>query len=342
MKRSEGAALGKFYEAMQRAANSSGESSPISDSGKQGSTALNFDETLLNPEGAGTADASSRASWNEASVSSEALRRKDPADCPRAHIREAATSQPVESVLGSSTPLGGSSEIADEQKTARSPFSTARLVDTGVFRSPTYAAYERVTQKLLKYRRTPRQSLILVTSAVGGEGTSTVARNTALALGRHETEKILLVDANIRNPAQHEAFGLEREVGLSDVLLGVAPLTSAIRGEDASEMSIMTAGSKVPSPAQLLAGPAFQGLVTSVLSMYDWVIIDGPPVTAYPDSASIAAVCGGALLVTRAESTRLEVVEEAKRILEETGVDLLGAVLNRRRYHIPAFIYRWL
>ena len=72
------------------------------------------------------------------------------------------------------------------------------------------------------------------------------------------------------------------------------------------------------------------------------MIIDGPPVTAYPDSASIAAACGGALLVTRAESTRFEVVEETKRILEETGVDLLGAVLNRRRYHIPGFIYRWL
>ena len=334
--------MARFYEAMQRAANSPGESSATSDSEKQGSALLHSDETLLKPEGSEMDDVFPEASEDEASVSSKARQRSNPADRREAHIREVATSPPAESDLGSNTPSGGSPEFADEQKAARSPFSTAQLVDTGVFRSPTYAAYERIIQRLLKFRRTPRQSLILVTSAVGGEGTSTVARSTALALGRHETEKILLVDANIRKPAQHEAFGLEREVGLSDVLLGVAPLTSAIRGDDASEMSVMTAGSKVPSPAQLLTGPAFQGVVTGVLSIYDWVIIDGPPVTAYPDSASIAAVCGGALLVTRAESTRFEVVEEARRILEETGVDLLGAVLNRRRYHIPGFIYRWL
>jgi len=334
--------LAKFYEAMQRAANSPGESSASSDPGKQESTPPEFDETLLKPECSETADVFPEARWEEASVSSEAWQRSESADRQEAQIREAAASPRAELVPGSNTPSGGSPEFADEQKAARSPFSTAQLVDTGMFRSPTYVAYERVIQRLLKYRRTPRQSVILVTSAVGGEGTSTVARNTALALARHETERILLVDANIRKPSQHEAFGLEREMGLSDVLLGVAPLISAIRGDDASEMSVMTAGSKVPSLAQLLAGLELQGVVTGLLSIYDWVIIDGPPVTAYPDSASIAAVCGGALLVTRAESTRFEVVEEAKRILEETGVDLLGAVLNRRRYHIPGFIYRWL
>jgi capsular exopolysaccharide synthesis family protein len=334
--------LARFYEAMQRAANSPGESSATSDSEKQGSSLPNFDEALLKPEGSETADVFPEAGENEASVSSEARQRTNAADRQEAHGREVVISSQAESIPGEYIPSGSSSANADEEVTSTNPFSSAQLVDTGVFRSPMYAAYERIIQRLLKFRRTTRQSLILVTSAVGGEGTSTVARSTALALGRHETEKILLVDANIRKPAQHEAFGLEREVGLSDVLLGVAPLTSAIRGDDASEISVMTAGSKVPSPAQLLTGPAFQGVMTSVLSIYDWVIIDGPPVTAYPDSASIAAVCGGALLVTRAESTRFEVVEEARRILEETGVDLLGAVLNRRRYHIPGFIYRWL
>ncbi len=334
--------MGKFYEAMQRAANSPGESSATSDSGTQGNAPPNLGETLLKPEDSETDDVFREANEDEASVSSKARQSTNPADHQEAHIREVATSPRAELVPNGHTPSGDLRAVADEQVSARNHFSTAQLVDTGVFRSPTYAAYERISQRLLKYRRTPRQSLILMTSAVEGEGTSTVARNTAVALGRHETDSILLVDAHIRKPTQHEAFGLEREVGLSDVLLGVAPLTSAIRDDDVSEMSVMTAGSKVPSPAQLLTGPAFQGVVTGLLSLFDWVIIDGPPVTAHPDSASIAAVCGGALLVTQAESTRFEVVEEAKRILEETGVDLLGAVLNRRRYHIPGFIYRRL
>ena len=96
------------------------------------------------------------------------------------------------------------------------------------------------------------------------------------------------------------------------------------------------------SPAQLLTVSSFQSAILAVLSLYDWVIIDGPPVTTYPDVGSIAAAVSGAILVIEAESTRQEVVEEAKRVLDVSGVDLLGAVLNRRRYHIPGFIYRRL
>ncbi len=342
MKRREGAALGKFYEAMQRAADSRDEQSPTSRSGEHKDAQPDIDEAVLEPEGPEISYVFPKVSEAEVSVSSENRHYQNSADRQEACFREVASSPSAEPASEIHSSSGDTRTFADEPSAVTHPFSTARLVDTGVFRSPTYAAYERIIQRLLKYRRTPRQSVILVTSAVVGEGTSTVARNTALALARHETEQILLVDANIRNPTQHKKFGFEREIGLSDVLMGVAPLASAIKVDDASEMSVMTAGSKVPSSTQLLTGPALQGIVMGMLSLYDWVIIDGPPVTVYPDSASIAAACGGAVLVIGAESTRSEVVEEARRTLEATGVDLLGAVLNRRQYHIPKFIYKWL
>ena len=342
MKTREETALGKFYEAMQRAANSPDELSPTSDFEKQGNTQPDLDNALLEPEGPEVSDVFLKVSETDVSASSETQQYTDSADHQEARIREVGVSPLAEPIPEVHTPSGGAHTFADEPSAVTHPFSTAQLVDTGVFRSPTYAAYERIIQTLLKYRRTPRQSVILVTSAVVGEGASTVTRNTALALARHETEQILLVDANIRKPTQHKKFGFEREVGLSDVLMGAAPLTSAIREDDASGISIMTAGSKVPSAAQLLTASALQGIVMGMLPLFDWVIIDGPPVTAYPDSASIAIACGGAVLVVGAESTRSEVVGEARRILEDTGVDLLGAVLNRRRYHIPNFIYRRL
>ena len=342
MRRGEGAALGKFFEAMQRAANSPDEADPNNRSGKQESTQPDLDDALLEPEVQEMNDVFPKVGQAEVSASSENSRYTDSAGHKNAYIRGVASSRLAEPVPEVHTPSGGSPAVVDEPSAVANPFSTAKLVDTGVFRATTYASYERIIQRLLKYRRTPRQSVILVTSAVVGEGTSTVARNTALALARHETEQVLLVDANIRHPVQHEKFGFEREVGLSDVLMGVTPLTSAIKGDDASDLSVMTAGSKVPSPTQLLSAPALEGIVMGILSLYDWVIIDGPPVTAYPDSASIAAVCGGAVLVVGAESTRSEVVEEAKRTIQATGVDLLGAILNRRRYHIPGFIYKRL
>jgi len=187
--------LSKFFEAMQRAANSPDEPSSTSDSGKQQSALPNLDEALLKPEGPEMDDVFPEVSEAEAPVPSEARQRTNSADHHEAYIREVAVSPPAESVPGVHTPSGGTRTLADEPSAVTHPFSTAPLVDTGVFRSPTYAAYERIIQRLLRYRRTPRQSLILVTSAVVGEGTSTVARNMALALGRHETEQILLVDA---------------------------------------------------------------------------------------------------------------------------------------------------
>ena len=96
------------------------------------------------------------------------------------------------------------------------------------------------------------------------------------------------------------------------------------------------------SPAQLLTVASLHSIILALLSLYDWIIIDSPPATSYPDVATIAAASGGAILVIEAENTRQEVVEEAKRVLDVAGVDLLGAVLNRRRFHIPEFLYRRL
>jgi Mrp family chromosome partitioning ATPase len=104
----------------------------------------------------------------------------------------------------------------------------------------------------------------------------------------------------------------------------------------------MTCGSKVKRPSQVLIATAVQGTVVALLSLYDWIILDAPPTTVYPDVASLGTACGAAMLVIRAESTRPEVAEEAKTVLTGTGVDLLGAVLNRRRFHIPKAIYERL
>jgi capsular exopolysaccharide synthesis family protein len=210
------------------------------------------------------------------------------------------------------------------------------------FEEPLHPAYERIIQTLLAFRRTPRQSVVLFASAVSGEGTSTVARNTAIALGRHRTERTLLVDANLRTPSQHLAFKIDRNSGLSNVMKGTASLTSAIRNDVRPGLSFLPAGAPADSPPHLLTQSALQGVVMALTSLFDWVIVDGPPATPYPDVAGIAGASGGAVMVCRAEKTRWEVAEEAKRVLEQSGVDVLGAVLNRREYHIPNFLYRRL
>lgn len=208
--------------------------------------------------------------------------------------------------------------------------------------APISPAYERIIQRLFSFRRSPRQGVIVVAGAIPGEGVSTVARNTALALGRGHTERVVLVDGNLRHPGQHQEFKTNVTNGLADVLKGRIALTAAMKNEVASGLSLLTAGSPCDSPPRLMTVSALQGIVMALTSLYDWVIIDAPPLTQYPETASIAAACGGALLVVHAERTRSEVADEAKRVLLESGVEVIGAVLNRRKFHIPGFIYRRL
>ncbi len=231
---------------------------------------------------------------------------------------------------------------AGEVEVDAEPFSSPATTDSELLEEPLHPAYERIIHRLLAFRSTPRQGVILFASAVPGEGTSTIARNTAIALGRDRTERILLVDANVRAPVQHAAFHTEQATGLVDVILGSVSLTSAVKHDVISGVSLLTAGDSIDSPSRVLTQSVLQSLVMALTSLFDWVIIDGPPLTVYPEAASLCAVSGGAVLVVRAERTRREVVEESKKILGESGADVIGAVLNRRKYHIPAFIYRRL
>lgn len=205
-----------------------------------------------------------------------------------------------------------------------------------------HAAYERIVQRLLAHRRAKRENVYLVVSAVAGEGASTVARNLARAIGNDQSERVVLVDANLRTPTVHHAFDLPRAGGLTDALTGAVSLTDAVVTDPSSGVAVLTSGSPTDSPPQLLSHSAFHSLVAALRAEFDWVILDGPPVTSYPDAASLASVAGGAILVVRAERTRWEVAEEAKRVLENSDTDILGAVLNRRKYHIPSYIYRKL
>jgi Mrp family chromosome partitioning ATPase len=72
---------------------------------------------------------------------------------------------------------------------------------------------------------------------------------------------------------------------------------------------------------------------------FDWVIVDGPPATVYSDAGILAPLVDGVVLVVEAEKTRWQVAEQAKRTLEESGAQLLGAVLSRRQFHIPEALY---
>ena len=199
--------------------------------------------------------------------------------------------------------------------------------------------YQRVLHAIQGRQGAKPGGAILIVSAAHGEGTSTVARELAALLGRNGPTRAVLVDANLRTPSQHKAFGVERGGGLTEVVTRGLALDQAVRNGNSSSVALLTCGRPASHPTGILGAPALREVLEGLRAKYAWVIVDGPPATVYSDAGILAPLVDGVVLVVEAEKTRWQVAEQAKRSLEESGARLLGAVLSRRRFHIPKSLY---
>ncbi len=183
--------------------------------------------------------------------------------------------------------------------------------------------------------------VLLVVSSVRGEGASVVARDLAARLGESSDCRVLLVDANLRRPSQHATLGVPSGPGLTDLAHRDGPnFHEGVVSQHPQGFAFLACGHQRENPSQFLGQPETTEIIRGLSAKYDWIVIDGPPVLDYPDASVLAGLADGAILVVKAEATRQEVVAQAKRTLAETGVRILGAVLNRRRFHIPEAVYR--
>ena len=172
-------------------------------------------------------------------------------------------------------------------------------------------------------------AVVLVTSAQPREGKTTTACNLANALAEGGA-RVLLVDADLRRPGVHRAFGLENPYGLSEFLSGQIEIGQSVQRLASPDLWIMTAGSVPSNPSELLASGRMDALMTQVRTgPFDWVIIDTPPVLAVTDASILARSVSGVAFVLGAEMTRSRLAERAIQTLAASKPNLLGAVLNR-------------
>lgn len=170
---------------------------------------------------------------------------------------------------------------------------------------------------------------IAVISSDAGDGKSFFAANLAVALSQLGG-RTLLVDADMRNPRQHEIFGLKnaQSAGLSGILSGRAE-TNVIRAvPDLPSLFLMPVGTVPPNPTELLERPAFGLLIKELVSKFDYVLVDTPAASHGADGAIAAAHCGAALVVVRKDATKVEAVRDLVASLANTPAQLAGVVLN--------------
>lgn len=182
------------------------------------------------------------------------------------------------------------------------------------------------SQLMLRWFSAGNKSLALV-SPHAGEGCSYLAANLAVVFSQLG-QRTLLVDANLRKPRQHKIFNLNERRGLSDILAGRAEGTVVTRVESFVDLSVLGGGTMPPNPQELLARSSFTDLMNQAMDSYDVILVDTAPASDTSDAQSVAARCGGALLVSRLNYTRLSELAKVRDQVEVAGIRLVGAVVN--------------
>jgi capsular exopolysaccharide synthesis family protein len=168
---------------------------------------------------------------------------------------------------------------------------------------------------------------LLITSSGPGEGKSTALANLAVAMSDGERD-VILVDADLRRPSQHEIFGLSNEHGLSDMFRDDSAFNNPpLQSIPNSTLKVLTSGTLPPIPSQLLAARKMDEVIARLAEQADVVLFDAPPVVAVTDASLLASKVDGVLLVVKAGSTRRDHVRAAKDRLEKVNARLVGAVL---------------
>jgi capsular exopolysaccharide synthesis family protein len=185
--------------------------------------------------------------------------------------------------------------------------------------------YRIIRTKLIHHPKQPR--MIVIASAITGDGKTVTAVNLAGALSLKTESKVLLLDADFRHSQVHHQLGLPKEPGLADVLRGSATLEDAlIQTEQLPNLYVLSAGEPKTNPAELLDSPRWPALCARLRQTFRYVIVDSPPVGAVADYALIQRVCDGVVLVVRPDHTNRSACLAALELIPKDR--LVGAVLN--------------
>ncbi len=184
----------------------------------------------------------------------------------------------------------------------------------------------------------PAPRTLGLTSCSRREGVSTVAARLALTAAEADAGPILLVDANLANPAVHEAFDVDQSPGLAEAALNPAILPTCLQPSGFDNLELLTAG----EPAGKLPGAfdigAMGQLMEAIGREYALVVFDLPPAGQQSSALRLAGLLDAVVMVVEAERVHHDVARRAKQLLERAGARVCGAVLNKRRSYVP----RWL
>lgn len=173
-----------------------------------------------------------------------------------------------------------------------------------------------------------RCKIIGVTSALRGEGKSTTSMNLAFSLAENR-KRTLLIEADMRIPVVASVLRIDPSPGLSHILAGLGDLNSAIRKSVlSSNLSVLPAGEIPPNPSEMLSSRRMQQVIEALAKVFDYIIIDLPPINAVSDGLAVSKLLSGMVMVVRKDYCDQHALAEAMRQMEFLDIKVLGFVFN--------------
>lgn len=220
--------------------------------------------------------------------------------------------------------------------------------------------FSMLRQRILQSQAEQGTQVIAITSSIAGEGCSTVAYFLSLLLSQSVNgylphpelpvdkplamklapKGVLLMDGNIEHPAQHRLFDVELQPGLAEFALDTRSSNLCTRSLLPYQFDLVTSGHANGYCEDIWHSARVKTLFEKLRQRFALILIDAPPVLHHPETLSLTRLVDGVLLVVKANQTRVEVIDEAKLRLQEAGANILGVVLNERRFFIPGGIYK--
>jgi len=184
--------------------------------------------------------------------------------------------------------------------------------------------------------------VLAITGSHDKEGVSTVAANLAATLARPGDGQVLLIDADLRHPCVHQIFEASLSPGLADIFVNGQSSEAVIIPSPVQNLRILSAGTADGNLSEMFDSEGFTNLLNSIKKDYRFVVVDLPAVNEASWAVRLARLCDGVGLVVEAERSRWEVVQRTKELLVNSNANVLGVVINKRRFYIPKWLYRTL
>ncbi len=204
--------------------------------------------------------------------------------------------------------------------------SQSRLVSLTDSGSPAAEAFRFLGVRLRHLRRDRSLKKVLITSTIPQEGKSMVAANLACTLALRTQQKTLVLEGDLRRPSLSQMFGLGRNPGLSEWLQGEGSLATSIYHLDALNLWILPSGSAPSNALELLQSERLSALMEQLTTLFDWIIIDSPPVLPLADTSVWMRLADGILLTTRQGITEKRQLQRGLEAVEPKK--LIGALVN--------------